>query len=289
MNVYGGNHRNMATSKNHHFVPQFYLRQWCGDDGNLIAWWRVPGGLDSRQLAPAAVGYKPHLYSYSKDTVGRLRDEIEKVHFQRVDGEAPRVFQKILANKNLTETDVEVWAEFILNMRVRTPENVEYMKNFWKRTLRDLEVRRATLENEEKSFYQWVKTKEDSFPEDIALSQLPAIGGNERAMRDIKLFVWRTAAFEKSKRPLVCSDRPLIVTSGLHKEDCIVVLPVSPRLAFIAFRPGSNAERHLMSLNENELIKAINNAVVRAADKFVFTRLRSDISEAFLNERMRSN
>jgi hypothetical protein len=238
-------------------------------------------------MSPASVGYKPHLYSYSTDVVDRPRDEIEQVHFQRIDDDAPKVLNKIIKNEELDAADVEVWTEFILNLKVRTPENVEYMKDFWRKTVNDLKLREENLRDEEESFYQWVKTKSDKTPDDIAVSQIPAVGSNERAKKDLKAFVWRSVAFDNTKRPLVSSDRPLIVTSGFHKADCIVALPITPRLAFVAFRSGSNSERHLMTLGASELVKAINNAVVRAADKFVFTKFEGDISERFLDQRMK--
>ena len=42
----------------HHYMPEFYLKQWVGDDGRLCEYRRWPGRITRKRQFPAATGYE---------------------------------------------------------------------------------------------------------------------------------------------------------------------------------------------------------------------------------------
>ena len=55
----------MSVAGDHHYVPQFHLRNWEGDDKQITEWSRVPysGRLTRRRVAVAGTAYVRGLYS----------------------------------------------------------------------------------------------------------------------------------------------------------------------------------------------------------------------------------
>lgn len=92
---------------NHHFVPQFYLSQWCGEDDKLQEYGRVPPTMEirSRRRGPRSTGFVPNLYTLPGVTE-ETKQNVEKVFYQKVDTEASKVRDKLLAGAELTDVDL---------------------------------------------------------------------------------------------------------------------------------------------------------------------------------------
>jgi hypothetical protein len=46
----------MSIPRDHHFIPAFYLRQWCDHTGKLIEYTIKHGKLISKPVGPSATG-----------------------------------------------------------------------------------------------------------------------------------------------------------------------------------------------------------------------------------------
>jgi len=98
---------------------------------------------------------------------------------------------------------------------------------------------------------------------------LPELVRSKRVVRMLASFNWRTATVRTAKYPLLTSDRPIIMSNGLIREDAHIVLPISPRRLFIATK-DEETFRSLSSMPPNELAQAVNNQVAQQAHRFVF-------------------
>jgi hypothetical protein len=54
----------MSIPRDHHFIPAFYLRQWCDHTVKLIEYTIKHGKLISKPVGPNATGYEFDLYAF---------------------------------------------------------------------------------------------------------------------------------------------------------------------------------------------------------------------------------
>lgn len=76
---------------NQHYVPEAYLRQWCGDDGHLVRYWRV-GRQEAPRLhwdrkTPKGVCWEKDVYTLPTGGVanGLVGDDLETLLSRNVD------------------------------------------------------------------------------------------------------------------------------------------------------------------------------------------------------------
>ena len=46
---------------NHHYLPVFYLEQWCGDKGKVVRYYRPYRKVVAAPISPDYTGYEPYL------------------------------------------------------------------------------------------------------------------------------------------------------------------------------------------------------------------------------------
>ncbi|MES2450166.1 MAG: DUF4238 domain-containing protein [Pseudomonadota bacterium] len=68
----------------HHYIPEFFLRQWIGDDRRLERYDRPhPSKIMARRVFPSEVGWIKNLYTSPGDDLGR--QWLEKKVFQVIE------------------------------------------------------------------------------------------------------------------------------------------------------------------------------------------------------------
>lgn len=114
----------------HHYLPQFYLRGWAGSDGRLWRYRREPSGkISERHCSPKGTAFEPDLYAVA-DAGPVFRQPkphiIETEFFQRVDDNASRALNKLIANpiQMLDEQERKHWALFVNSLPERHPSRL---------------------------------------------------------------------------------------------------------------------------------------------------------------------
>lgn len=272
----------------HHYVPEFHLKNWCNNKGQLIAWRNVNGKIVSKLNAtPGGFGYKPFLYSYHEDFETADRHEIETSFFQKVDDRCAKIMFKLLNSQSLTADDRVQWAYFILLYRLRTPETVDWIKSEWEKQVSkdfgEAEDEYVAVKSaaDPETLFEWVDGEQPGYVESLAVAQIPAIAKSDKALKDILAFRWCIFHRSGAGRALLCSDRPL-VWSSLASEQCVLALPLSPTHVFLAFRKQSPMEQFVASQSPQLLYEETNRMVVSNADEFVFSQAVGDVSPRFL-------
>jgi hypothetical protein len=74
---------------------------------------------------------------------------------------------------------------------------------------------------------------------------------------------------DRSNLTLLTSDRPYIRIHGLKDPHCVIVLPLSPRLAFVATH-SIEVQQALLRQGTRQLVKSINARLVAQAVKHVY-------------------
>jgi hypothetical protein len=120
----------------------------------------------------------------------------------------------------------------------------------------------ATLE-------EWTEQKFPGLIENFGLSFFhelvndPTVGTK---IWQLKSWLWD---FSDTPWTLLLADKPCIFTGDLDSPNLAIVLPVSPRKAFMATR-GRHTEAALHQISAKELVRRINDSSVRQATEYLY-------------------
>ena len=261
----------MQEPKKHHHVPVFYLNRWRGGDGKVHVIRNINGRIVRSERAPEYLGFEYDLYSYHEDFDAANRAEIETKFFKRLDNAGAIIVSKIIAGCSLKKRDRILWTQFLTSMKIRTPENVEKIRTEWQSAFvtgmkpAQSDYAKLKQDTDPETAVEWLRANRPGLIESIGVGQLPKIASNTRAMQTVASFCWQIVDFENSSKLLLASDRPCVYTEGLGKPNCVIALPLSPRYAFFAFLPDSDAQRILMEKPISQLAEELNESVVGQA------------------------
>src|SRR5262249_15309640 len=121
---------NMNEPRRHHYIPQFYLSNWCNADGDLWSYHRIPTKLIINKVRPKSAGYEKELYTLAH-LPAEARQSVEKYVTADVDNRAATALQKMTKSKSaegLTGKDRLGWAQFIVSLPIRNPDAVADIK-----------------------------------------------------------------------------------------------------------------------------------------------------------------
>ena len=90
----------MSTPKRHHYLPQFYLENFCQNDG---FWVFDREKNEFRQQTPKNTALKSHYYS-AEDQDGAKHTEIELL-LSRIEGHAKLVIAKLHARDTISKDE----------------------------------------------------------------------------------------------------------------------------------------------------------------------------------------
>ncbi len=175
------------------------------------------------------------------------------------------------------------WCRFLYSLIVRNPDHLEVICEKL-RTINQGEIleyirddyarirRPEDPENFDEFKETFVKSPLDLDPVRV----LPTLMRSKRVFSVIASFKWHTMTMNTSKHPLLTSDRPVILTNGLVRDDAHIVLPIGPRRLFIATKELETFQSFLQR-RPDEFATAINDRVCLQARKFVFGSDRSQL------------
>jgi hypothetical protein len=267
----------MTEPIDHHYIPVFYLSQWCDPTGKVVRYYRPRKEVIASPITPKSTGYETQLY-----TLNGYPDEqkqwIEK-HYMGpvVDEPASKALRILLAHNNLnlpleTRTD---WVRFLMSLSLRNPEAVANSNAEMRAGLADkFSQHRDWYEankkaNDPQTFVEWVQNNIPLVLENSGKLHLPDFIENPDIGTVLIQMRWFTFDLGSSAFTLLTGDRPFIRTLGLKDQRCVVVLPISPRFAFVATHVPE-VDRHLRGLDPTQLVKYINAGIVAQAIKYVY-------------------
>jgi hypothetical protein len=112
----------MALTRDNHFVPQLYLKNFATASGEVREY-RILVSSSSvpvwKPVNVAGTGYEKNLYT--RIVRGEEADDIEQWLNREFESPAKEPFQQVLADKELTGGDWEILVRFLASQIVRTP------------------------------------------------------------------------------------------------------------------------------------------------------------------------
>ena len=95
----------MSNPINHHYLPVFYLRQWCSANRKVVRNHRPYKDVVASPIAPDKTGYEPFLYTLLGYPPGK--EQVIETEFMgpHVDEPASRAWKILIARDRSTMTD----------------------------------------------------------------------------------------------------------------------------------------------------------------------------------------
>lgn len=260
----------------HHYIPQFYLKQWEGADKKLEVYYRRGDGLiTSTRLARKGTGYEVDLYKLPGVTP-ETEHQVESMFMALVDDEAVRVRDRMLASEIPKEAQKRhAWARFILSLVVRNPEELNRFKADYSEHLLkpdpEFQARYAAMrkEGDPELFEEWMLAMDPTYAERQAVVTLTKLIENQSVLRLFRTMHWRVIDLSRASRRLVTSDRPVVMTNGMVHYQGHYALPISPTRLFLATTAVQFADE-FCALPAGKIVREVNRMVIGQARRFVY-------------------
>lgn len=260
----------------HHYIPQFYLRPWLGDDHKLEEFGRVPPSnqIRSRRRGTNSTGYENDLYTIPGATED-TKHNIERVFMGTVDATAARARDMLMDGIIPEGNERHAWARFLMSMAMRGPEEIrEFKRKFahdWIQPDAVLEERYQRIRRLEwpATLIDYINLEGPVAAERRAVVILTDLIQHENVTRLFMRAMWWVLDTSKVSRPLMTSDHPVVMTNGLGREDGHFAIPIGPRRLFIAFMNQGFSQR-FRSMPVGKVVRLTNDAVIGQARKNVY-------------------
>lgn len=245
----------------HHYVPVFYLKQWTGPNGRLIAFRRPFGDkVVATPKPPKKTGYVNGLY-WLHGIDPAVANAIEEIVMGHIDNNAAIAHQFILQdNVGRIPPSVRLaWTRFIVGLLIRSPASI---RNVYERMMNPSQEERREIKRITKglpdSELSAVAMQRMALVTIARLTQSPAI---ERVINRMR---WGIYNLTLPELRFFTSDRPVVMTNGVGRKGGHLAIPVSPQKLFLAFNDEA-IEREIRAKSPWEISETVNHQVVRRA------------------------
>jgi uncharacterized protein DUF4238 len=249
-----------AKLPKHHYIPVFYLNQWRGSGGKVVAFRRHHGRVVATPKPPKRTGYVEGLY-WLHGFPNKIANRIEEAVMGHVDHNAAIAHRYIMQDKigNISTEIRSAWTRFVVGLLIRSPANI---KNVYDRMMKPS---KNELKQIRKAFGLG---RYEDIPEDVmrrtalyAVARLMDSPGVEQVLNSMR---WFTYDLGLPELRFFTSDRPVIMTDGIGKEGGHLVMPVSPHKLFLAFHDRV-IEQEITARSPWDIADTVNARVVRNA------------------------
>ena len=267
----------------HHYLPVFYLKQWCGDDGKVVRYYRPYRKVVPSPVIPENTGYEPNLYSL-EGFPPDLRVLVE-THYMgpEIDQPASEVLSLLLSFKLPTIDAIKrAWARFLMSLALRNPQTLAALKADMRHQLiAQLRIKPEVQEEyrasgDPRDIVAWLG---DLFPQSLLKGSgtlvLPLF--IEELSKPFHAMRWFVFDLGRAATSLLTSDRPLFGRHGFGDPRCIVALPLSPRLLFVA----ANTREPIQALQRQPpetIVGLINEELVTQAAAHVYGNTKAHLA-----------
>ena len=284
-----------TTHSNHHFVPEFYLRAWTTPDESqaerLTYFQWIQGHLHAARISPKGAARQVDLYA-GVDKDGKKTQAVEQEYFgPKVDDPAAPVIAKMIAGgQPLSEAEAGAFSRYVVAQRIRTPGYVEHVRSEATLAVGEmaagLEADYQALRQEDwpPSVSDFIQQQMPHLPDYLGVQSLPRLIEQPSLLGDILEFEWGWGHLDAGDQTLLTCDRPVVFTKGLSDPNCIVALPLSPKVAVFAMKDPHRL-RQLLERSAQDLVEGLDTNVVMQARRFVYAR--DELQRAFVERHFR--
>ena len=265
------------VSIRHHYIPVFYTRRWCTNDGRLCEYSRPRDKIHDQRVAPKTTGFQDRLYEM-KGVPQLIAQRIEDDFMSFVDNHAAAalaLLETAPAKINGHQKHKSAWSLFLISLIMRTPEDVAALIAIWEEDWeRDFEKLRAQYEKNKKpgetrSLEEFIAQEDPHVRERWAMSELPDLIDHQGLGQLLNNMHWFVITTDADAPRLLTSDRPLYISGKLGAPDCHLTLPIAPDRLFVAAN-SKDSETAFRARPQAELIEETNVRTTQQAAKYAY-------------------
>jgi len=272
----------MADPIKHHFLPVFYLKNWCAHDGKIVEFSIPFDVVKPKRVHPRGTGYINRLYAIG-DLPESISYEIEKNFLSPVDSRAAITLAAFIGGREVTVNERQAWSHFMMTLLMRTPAEIALLKEFARklnaeigRSLFDVFQRHTpvALHNDiEQGFLEF-----NASIVSRSVAQILRIMSTEEIVDRISQMEWHVLDIGATAHEFLTSDKPVVVVRNDRTAgNTVIALPIAPRKLFIA-ATAKSLIKELQNTNPKKISEAMNGEVVGGANKLVYGRSDSQLS-----------
>lgn len=240
------------TSKRHHYLPQFYLKQWRSKVGagifNYIK--KQHGEIKTYTKYEKSCGFEFDLYTLRPTSKFNLfnyqPDYIEEGFFKKLDNEASIVHKKLLATglENLTIEDKSTWALFLRSLMERNPERINEVFQFFDHSDLKSKVMSQINDSEYGDYFDV-----DVMQKNEILLQMTREICNPKFLEVVINMCWLICDCSATGEFYITSDTPLLINGGIEKQSppAIYSIALSPSKLLVIHMNDINFDGHLFA------------------------------------------
>ncbi len=265
----------MSIPRHHHFIPSFYLKQWCDPTGKLIEYTIKRGKLIPKPVSPGATGYQFDLYAFPE-----LPPDQSQFIEQRFFDYADRTASDAL-KRHLTGTAAEwspelisAWSRFVIALHLRHPDAMPEIRAtaqaIWegsgKASQRQYELIKQPGDPE--TFDEYLARRDPLFPVKARVNLIIKAFDNEIVGEHVNKMKWAVIDVSASPHGLLTSDRP-VGLFDIKDAKGMITLSISPTKLFVAVNDPQIFD-YLRRRKPSEIVGHVNTHLVTQARRFVW-------------------
>lgn len=229
----------MSEPINHHWLPQFLMRPWCGSDKKVERFYRPNKKVVVGRKPPASLGAEDHLYTVICSTLADPYYFEKEVMTKESDTPNSRIRDEILAGNipNISRSDRREFARFLLFLKLRRPDSVKPHKERVRRPFAEnAEELRAALAAHDPEYFDrhFAPKLEDLLGASdlIAMQSVVDAAATHSILPEIVEAIWRIIDVSACPVTLVLGDNPVLWKIQDGAFECLKV-PLSPTKALV--------------------------------------------------------
>jgi hypothetical protein len=270
----------MQRSKDHHWVPQFYLKRWADKHGKLVSFHRQQGRNLVRRPHPKSILCEEHLYTVFCTTGEHIYGEDTLLKGVDQDGTDALDFLTTGSHRRVPPDITRKLLRFMFWLAARHPS---ILKQF----VRDLDSIESDVRERcgdpdyARSFFEDFRSRYAS-PKDRAtfLMLLTAAASFMPAYKTLfdglPIAVHDTSSFGQ----LLTSDRPLVSAPKFGDPGALYVLPISPTRVVLMCSDFKKLD-FIRRLPDNRFVSYLNLLTIMFAGEYVYGTSDKDAAVIF--------
>ena len=249
-----------------HYIPQFYLRRWCGVDGRLCRYSMPRDVIVPKRVSPKQTAREAGLYGTMEKTFMMPLDTLAHHALEMLENDDPRLRREAKYRS--------AWSRFLLSLMMRMPEDLQTLRTSlaeeWSQHSPAIEARYAELKGPTDpetlaGFLQQTGKGQG----DWALALAPKLMDHRPLGELINNMRWIVRRLPSEAGGFLTSDRPLLITGDLGETDSYLMIPIGPKLLFAAVH-NRETQARIERRDPAELVSAINRLVTGRAKDYVY-------------------
>lgn len=292
------------TKRRHHYLPQFYLRNFVDSRGRIWAYPKLGG--NAKPVSPRDFGVERDYHTFTGKDGVKDRTTIEEA-FADIENEVAPAVRKIIGKERLSIAEYELFVTFVSTMLVRVPARRDQVGRMAAEMMKLFATTSASNKDAFHADYQRFEADTGHKGADAEEVRQFILSDNYEMRTNPKIalafslhtlhtvteclaqmdwvFLWRSGRFKflSCDSPVFYCDPTLPPTTwrgvGLMNRGVEVSVPLSTDvLAFGDYRPK---QRKYVQV-QPEVVRLFNQRTVDSAHRYVFASEGSEKIQAFI-------